>query len=66
MANTDYERGVDAANQCLDQDTFTASDMLTQARAREGFYRNREHYSMAEWCKGFGDTVQEFLGDQGS
>lgn len=65
MMNADYVRGVDAANRSLDRTGTTASDMLTQARARERFYRNREHHSMAEWCKGFGDTVQEFLDDQG-
>lgn len=66
VTNSDYERGVDAANRCLDMTTFTASDMLSQARRRERFYRKREHHSMAEWCKGFGDTVQEFVDDQGT
>jgi hypothetical protein len=65
MTNTHYERGVDAANRSLDRTGASASDMLGQARSREKFYRNKEHYSMAEWCKGFGDTVQEFLDNQG-
>lgn len=63
---TDYERGMDAANRSLDRSGATAQDMLTQARHRERYYRSVEHHSMAEWCKGFGDTVQEFLDDQGS
>ena len=64
MMHGDYERGADAANRALDRSVLNASDLLVQARASEQRYREQENTAMAEWNKGYADTVQEFLDDK--
>lgn len=60
-----YWQGVDAAIRALDRTGMTAADLLRQWRDAESRHRAAEKYLLAEYAKGFGDTVQEFIDDQG-
>lgn len=63
--NQQYQAGADAANRALDRSTLDASEMLQHWRAAEQLHRMAERYDLAEYAKGAGDMIQEFLDEKG-
>lgn len=61
-----YEQGRDAANRALDRSTLNATELLAQWEEAEKRGWRAEDYGLAEYAKGFTDTLREFLDEKGT